>query len=289
MGKIRIGVSGWSYQDWRGHFYPETVTRVDELRYAAGIFDTIEVNGTFYSLSTPDAFRSWHSAAPSGFVFAVKGSRYITHSKKLNRVETPLANFFASGILDLGSKLGPVLWQLPASLHFDAERVNRFLGLLPKDTIEASNLAGRHDDKVKSISYGSNRKHRLRHVLEIRHESYLSDELVRIARDHGVALAFSHASTWPYLEELTAGFAYVRLHGPGEPYRSPYGDAIKVWARKLRAWHRGSEPEEPQRISDRVPPRRKERDVYVYLDNDAGGHAPKEAQALRFEVDRLLE
>ena len=281
MGQIRIGVSGWSYAEWRGDFYPESLPRGQELDHAARTFDTIEVNGTFYSLSKPSAFRRWRESAPAGFVYALKGSRYITHVKKLNGVETGLANFLASGVLELGSMLGPLLWQLPATLHFDAGRIDSFLGMLPKDTEEVRRLAHRHDDRVEEAAYGPDENHRVRHVLEVRHESYLCDELVSICRRHGVALAFSHTSTWPYLEEITAGFVYVRLHGPGEPYTSSYEGSIDHWAARVRSWHAGSEPDDAVRVTDRSPPARKERDVYVYFDNDVGGLAPREAQALR--------
>lgn len=282
MGRIRIGLSGWNYSGWRGDFYPDHLPHATELTYVGDRFDTVEVNGTFYGLSKPATFRRWYGSVPSDFVFSLKGSRFITHNKKLADVDSALANFFASGVLDLDDKLGPILWQLPGRLHFDAQRVDRFLQLLPRDTDGAADLARHHDDRVDDVSYGPDRTHRLRHVLEVRHPSFLCDEMVTIARRYGVALAFSHSSEWPYVEEVTAGFVYLRLHGPGRLYASSYGEErLEGWAERIREWHRAAEPADAVRIGDRRPPDRKERDVYVYFDNDEGGHAPREAQRLK--------
>lgn len=281
MGLIRVGVSGWSYDEWRGEFYPEDLSRDEELRHAASRFDTIEVNGTFYGLTDPGSVRSWYEATPYEFVFAVKGSRYITHTKRLSGVESALANFFASGILDLDQKLGPILWQLPPNMRFEADRVDYFLGSLPPDTDAAAEMAKDHDDRIQEVSYGPGENRRIRHVLEPRHETFLDPESAKIARAHGVALAFSHSSEWPYLEELTAGFAYVRLHGPGELYASAYGERrLQRLAEKMVEWRDGGLPSDSERISDTEPPERKSRDVYVYFDNTSAGHAPKEAEAL---------
>lgn len=286
MGRIRIGVSGWSYAGWRGEFYPDSLPHAEELAFVGSRFDTVEVNGTFYALAKPSSFRGWYDAVPADFTMAVKGSRYITHDKKLSGVEAALANFLASGVLDLDDKLGPVLWQLSEHLHFDADRVNHFLGLLPHDTDEAAALAREHDERIDDVSYGPGENHRMRHALEVRHPSWLCDEMVSIARRHGVALAFSHASAWPFTEEITAGFVYLRLHGPEEPYASPYGDEeLARWADRVRTWRAGDEPADSRRITDRRPPDREERDVYVYFDNDEGGHAPRDATRLLELVD----
>jgi len=281
MGRIRVGPSGWNYEGWRGDFYPGDLPKSRELSYVGDRFDTVEVNGTFYALSTPKSFRRWYGAVPAGFVFAVKGSRYITHNKKLKDVSGALANFFAQGVLELDDKLGPVLWQLSKSLHFDEDRVEGFLAQLPHDTDAAAALARRHDDRIEDVAYGPGANHRLRHVLEIRHPSYLCEEMISLARRHGVALAFSHSAEWPYLEEITAGFVYLRLHGPGRLYGSPYGEeALRRWAARAEHWRNAVEPDDAERITNRKPPERKERDVYVYFDNDQGGHAPREAARL---------
>lgn len=280
-GRIRIGLSGWSYEGWRGDFYPAGLPRKGELAHVTERFPTLEVNGTFYSLSTPRAMKSWYETAPEGFSYAVKGSRFITHNKKLGDIEEPMANFMASGILELREKLGPILWQLGRNPHFDAERMDRFFSMLPKDLDEVAAMA-RHAtlDRPRSVDrVGGN--HRVRHVIELRHQSYFVDEMVDIARRHGVALAFSDASEWPYTEEVTAGFVYLRLHGPGKLYSSGYSRSqLEGWAERIRLWSEGSEPSDAQTITDRTPPRRKTRDVYVYFDNDAGGHAPRDATRL---------
>ena len=282
MAKTRIGISGWSYAPWRhGAFYPEALPQSRELAYASRRFQTAEINGSFYGLLKPATYEGYAGTAPEGFVFAVKGSRFITHNKKLRDVETPLANVLASGVLRLEGALGPLLWQLPA-MEWDPERVERFLELLPGDTREASKRARRHDDHVKGrASMAVDRNRRMRHVLEIRHESLFRDEVVRACRRHGVALAVSHAGDWPLTEELTAGFVYVRLHGAPRTYASRYGDAaLDRWAERIRIWSRGDQPRDARRITERRPPRRRSRDVYVYFDNDAEVHAPHDARRL---------
>jgi uncharacterized protein YecE (DUF72 family) len=281
VAKIRIGVSGWNYDEWKGNFYPEGLPESDRLAHAASVFDTIEVNGTFYGLTDPGTCRAWREAVPDHVELAIKGSRYITHMKRMGEPETPLANFFASGILEIGPNLGPVLWQLPARHRFDVERLDRFLALLPKDTVEAAELARGHDRRVEDPAYGDGSRHRMRHVLEVRHQSFLNEEAVEIVRSHGVALCFSHSAEWPYIEEITAGFVYLRLHGPRLPYASEYSEGeLRVWARRIEAWRGGSEPGDAARITEHEPPDRRERDVYVYFDNTAHGYAPADATKL---------
>lgn len=287
MGKIRIGVSGWSYKEWRGGFYPDDLPNDEELEFSARVFDTIEINGTFYSLADPASCRRWRDAAPTGFQYAVKGSRYITHNKRLKDSRSALANFFASGVLDLDDRLGPILWQLPQNFKFSADRLEAFLQMLPRDTESAVNLARSHDDRVEDVSYGPKKRHRLRHALEIRHESFLQPETARMAQRHGVALCLSHSSEWPYIEEITAGFVYLRLHGPRKLYASQYSESdLSRWADRIQAWHAGEEPDDAERISDLRPPSRKERDVYVFFDNTAHGYAPEDARHL---MDRISE
>lgn len=287
MGIIRVGVSGWDHDAWSGDFYPEDLPRDQRLSFLAERFDTVEVNGSFYSLLTPKSYRAWYAATPAGFVVSVKGSRFITHNKRLNEVEGALANFLASGPLALDDKLGPILWQLPSRQPFDADRLREFAALLPADTASAAALARRHDDRVSEAHLETDGNHRLRHVLEARHPSFFCEEAVRILRDAGVALAVSHAGDWPLREEVTSGWMYLRLHGAPKTYESGYGkDELAAWCRRVDAWHRGEEPPEPERITGRRPPRRQERDVYVYFDNDAGGHAPGNAASLRRMLER---
>lgn len=281
MGKIRVGVSGWSYDEWKGIFYPEDLGDDEQLGFATRVFDSIEVNGTFYSLTDPATCRRWRDVAPEGFRYAIKGSRYITHIRRLQEPNQALANFFASGILELGSLMGPVLWQLPGNFSFDAGTIDRFLEALPRDTSAGVEMARDHDERVPEAAYGNGENHRIRHVLEFRHETFMTWQTARIAQRHGVALCFSHARDWPYIEEISAGFVYVRLHGPGELYASSYGpDALDRWAQRIRTWQSGDEPEGASRISSLDPPGRKERDVYVYFDNTAEGHAPEDARYL---------
>jgi uncharacterized protein YecE (DUF72 family) len=287
MGKIRIGISGWSYAEWKGEFYPDDLPNDEQLKFAAQVFDTIEINGTFYSLTDPESCRRWRDATRSGFKFAVKGSRYITHNKRLADTRSALANFFASGILELGDRLGPILWQLPGDLQFDADRLDSFLEELPRDTKSAAELARHHDGRVENISYGPAKRHRIRHAIEPRHDSFLNPDTARIARRHGVALCSSHSTEWPYVEEVTAGFVYLRLHGPVRLYASRYSDSdLNRWAQRIEAWNQGSQPDDAKRISDLEPPSRTSRDVYVYFDNTAHGHAPDDARRL---LDRVAE
>lgn len=282
----RIGLSGWSYKGWKGPFYPPDVSQKRQLAYASRQVTSLEINGSFYSLLTPEAYRRYYEETPEGFVFAVKGGQFITHSKKLKDVRAPLANFFASGVLRLEEKLGPVLWQFP-QLAFDHDRVAAFLDLLPYDTAAAARLARRHDERVAGRAHtrtGATR--RIRHAFEFRHPDMLTADIVRMLRAHGVALVFSHSGDWPYLEEVTAGFVYMRLHGAPRTYLSLYGDQLGHWADRIRLWASGTEPPDARRITDRPPPRRKTRDVYVYFDNDQQAHAPQDARALMQILDR---
>lgn len=282
MGEIRIGLSGWSYDDWDGEFYPLDLPERDRLRYVAERFDTVEVNGTFYSLTSPTVVRKWREQTPARFIFAVKGSRYITHTKRLHDAARAVANFMASGLLDLGAKLGPILWQLPPNLAFDHQTLDRFLGLLPHDTTGAVALAHEHDERVEEVSYGDGKNHRMRHVIEFRHPSFFQDDAVGLVKKHGLAMACSHSKEWQVAADVTAGFVYVRLHGPGEAYASGYDDAaLRRWADRANTWREGGDVEDLPTVSRLVPPRRDQRDVYFYFDNTAGGHAPYDALRLR--------
>jgi uncharacterized protein YecE (DUF72 family) len=270
-GTVRIGISGWTYAPWRSVFYPKGLRQKEELEYAAGKLSSIEINGSFYSLQRPESYLSWRERTPEGFVFAVKGGRFITHMKKLADVEAPLANFFASGPLALGEKLGPVLWQLPPTLGFDAQRLADFFDLLPRTTTQAAELGARHDERVDGRSFlevGSDRP--IRHALEIRHGSFLDPAFVALLREHDIALVVADtAGKWPLIREVTSDFAYVRLHGDTELYASGYSDkALDEWATLLRGWAEGGA------------------DVYAYFDNDMKVRAPFDAMAL---AERLAD
>ena len=282
---IRIGLSGWVYPGWRGVFYPKGLLHKDELAYAAARFDTIEINATFYSLKRPELFAQWRDGTPPDFVFALKGSRFITHMKQLRGVETPLANFFASGVLALNEKLGPFLWQLSPRLPFDEERLDRFLALLPHDTEAAASLARHHDPRVAGrVLTGTDRRAPLRHAIEIRHPSFLNPAFMRLLRRHGVALVFADAAGWPYAEDVTADFIYIRLHGSEKLYASGYDDtALDGWAARIARWASGDQADDATLV-EAGPRSPRPRDVYVYFDNDAELRAPFDAQTLR---DRL--
>jgi uncharacterized protein YecE (DUF72 family) len=287
---VHIGISGWTYGGWRGSFYPSGLRHSDELGYASRQVDTIEINGTHYSLQHPDSFARWHDETPEGFVFAVKGSRFITHLKQLNDIATPLANFFASGVLRLEEKLGPFLWQFSPRFKFDPARLDHFLGLLPRDTETAAALAERHDRRLSGRAWTcTGRRREVRHAIEIRHPSFLDPAFVALLRRHRIALVFADSVAWPYAEDLTAHFVYLRLHGSEELYASGYSDeALDHWAARIKLWAGGLEPNDARLIDpDMKPLHPHARDVYVYFDNDAKVRAPVDARALRAKLADL--
>ena len=283
MSRLRIGISGWTYARWRGVFYPEGLVHRRELEYASRRLSSIEINGSFYSLQTPASYRRWYEETPDDFVFAVKGGRFITHMKKLRDPESPLANFFASGVLRLAEKLGPILWQFPPNFRYDPDRFSHFLDLLPRDAEEAAALARRHDERLEGRSW-TDAEHQgaLRHAFEIRHPSFLDERFLSLLRSHGAALVYADtAGLWPYTEDVTADFVYLRLHGAETLYSSGYTDEeLDWWAARIRAWRAGEEPADARRVSAEPAPRAEGRDVYVYFDNDAKVHAPFDAMRL---------
>jgi uncharacterized protein YecE (DUF72 family) len=224
-GRVCIGISGWRYAGWRGDFYPARLRQDDELSYASRHFDTIEINGTHYSLQRPASFAHWHDETPDDFVFAVKASRFITHMKQLRDIEKPLANFFAQGVLRLGGKIGPFLWQFSPRFRFDAAKLDAFLGMLPRTTEAAAALARHHDHRLAGRAWTkAETRMKLRHAIEIRHPRFLDPDFVALLRRHHVALVFADAVDWPYAEDVTADFLYLRLHGSEELYASGYSD-----------------------------------------------------------------
>ncbi|AEO43106.1 MULTISPECIES: DUF72 domain-containing protein [Xanthomonas] len=280
---IRIGISGWRYARWRGTFYPAGLAQRRELEYAAGCFPSVEINGSFYSLQRPDSFQRWHDETPEDFVFSVKGPRFITHMKRLRDCEQALANFFASGILRLGAKLGPVLWQLPPTLRFDAELLDAFLGSLPRDSEAALARARKRDTALMQgrSALAIDRNRPIRHALEVRHDSFCDPACMRLLRRHNVAVVVADtAGKFPYLEDVSADFVYVRLHGDAQLYASGYSDtALDRWAARIAAWASGAEPDDAARVGARAR-KRAMRDVYCYFDNDMKVHAPFDARGL---------
>jgi uncharacterized protein YecE (DUF72 family) len=281
-GDIRIGVSGWRYPPWRGDFYPQGLAQKNELAFIGEAFPAVEINGTFYSLKRPENFEKWADEVPGDFVFAVKGSRFITHMKQLRDIEAPLGNFFAQGVLGLGKKLGPFLWQFSPRFRFDPERMEDFLALLPHDTDAASQLARKHDARVAGRArLKAPTPMKLRHAVEIRHQSFVDPAFVRLLRRHRIALVCADTVDWPRLMDVTSDFVYCRLHGSEELYASGYGDdELDIWAARVKAWARGSEPKDAERIIDKAGPRRAKRDVFVFFDNDRKVRAPYDARAL---------
>jgi uncharacterized protein YecE (DUF72 family) len=280
-GAAHVGTSGWVYPPWRGTFYPSGLPHRRELEYLSRQVSSIELNGSFYSLQRPSSYQNWAEQTPDDFVFAVKGSRFITHMKRLRDVETPLANFLASGLLALGPKLGPLLWQLPPNLPFDADQLSNFLDLLPRTTAAAAELAEQHDERLDDRDFTSTDADRpLRHALEVRHPSFRDPALIEVLREQNVALVVADtAGTWPYLEDVTADFVYARLHGDEELYVSGYTDeALDTWAERIRAWQAGDSPRTEHTIAG--PAAVQPREVFAYFDNDVKVHAPHDAISL---------
>ena len=265
---IRVGISGWTYPPWRGTFYPQGLPHKRELAYAAERLDSIEINGTFYALQRPTSFALWREQVPDDFVFSVKGGRFITHMKRLLDPEQSLANFFASGLLALGPKLGPILWQLPPDFSYDRSRLDAFLAALPRTHAEAAALGARHDDRLTEdrVHLTPELPDRIiQHALEVRHDSFKTPDLLGLLHDHQIAIVIADtAGKWPQIEELTTDFCYVRLHGADELYVSGYTEkGLDAWAEKIRRWTAAVG------------------DVYVYFDNDTKMRSPYDAMALQ--------
>jgi len=254
------------------------------MEYACSRFPSVEINGTFYSLQRKAYFEAWRDATADDFVFAVKGSRFITHMKQLNDPAQALANFFGQGLLVLGDKLGPVLWQFSQRFRYREDRLRPFLELLPHDHAAAARLARKHDHRTKDPATEPRTDGPIRHAIEIRNDSFLTPAFVDLLREHDVALVVSdNPGVYPVVEEPTADFMYLRLHGAERMYYGTYGDpALDDWAERIRAWSQGREPDNAERITDRDPPRARTRDVYVYFDNDEKTKAP-------FDARRLME
>lgn len=283
MGKIYIGISGWRYAPWRGVFYPDDLKQDEELAYASRALPSIELNGSFYALQRPDRYAAWYAATPRGFVFSHKGNRYVTHVRRLRDIEAPLANVFASGVFALREKLGPFLWQLPPNLHYEPDRVERFLSLLPHDTEAALELARRCEPRMRGRSLLEiDRKRKLRHAMEVRHASFADPSFIALLRKYRVALVVADtAGKWPLLEDVTADFLYLRLHGDKALYSSGYTEAaLDRWTQRIRSWSEGGQPADAQRAAPTAPRARGSRDVYCYFDNDVKVRAPFDARRL---------
>jgi len=261
---IRVGVGGWTYEPWRGTFYPAGLKHADELNYASRHLTTIEINGTFYRSQSPESFRKWREATPDGFVFSVKGHRAIVNSRKLAEVAEPLDWFFKSGVLELGEKLGPILWQLAPFKKFDPDDIGGFLKLLP----------GKAGERA------------LRHVVEVRHESFLVPAFVALLREHNVAVVYADSDDYPAIADVTADFVYARLQRSREENETGYTAAeLDQWAGRARIWESGGTPEDLARFEKKAAPKTK-RPAFVYIISGAKVRAPAAAIAL---IDRVKE
>lgn len=257
------------------------------MEFAAQSFKTVEINGTFYSLQRPKSFMEWVNETPEDFVFSVKGSRFITHMLKLREVEVPLANFFGSGVLRLGAKFGPMLWQFPPQMRFEPARFEEFFRLLPRSHREAAKLMRAHADRMREdAGFRVKRDLPLRHCVEIRHESFVVPEFVELLRKHDIGLVVADTVEWPLLMDVSSDFVYCRLHGSEQLYASGYDSpALDVWADRVITWARGGQP--LGRRADQMDAKVRPRDVYVYFDNDAKVRAPFDARELQDRVNRL--
>ena len=275
---VRTGVSGWNYAGWRGDFYPRGLPHRLELEHVSALMGAVELNGSFYSLQRPSSYRSWGARVPQDHLIAVKGSRFITHMKKLRGVDEALATFFSSGPLLLGERLGPILWQLPARTPFTPEVLADFFARLPRTAAQAARIARAETGRVEARfaekpwrrAAAGTADRRLRHALEVRHESFRSEEFFALCRAHDVSVVVSDgAGRWPVIDEVTSDHVYVRLHGGEELYTSGYGpEALDEWAARVRGW--SAHPDVEQ--------------VLVFFDNDVKVRAPYDAIAL---ADRL--
>ena len=261
-GRAHIGTSGWAYRRWRGDFYPKGLVQREELRHLASRLTSVEVNATFYSLQSADTFRRWAAALPDGYPVAVKGSRYITHMKRLRDSGSALANFWASGLLELAGHLGPVLWQLPPSMKYDGDRLGEFLESLPRTTAAAARLAEGHDERVAEPVTTASRDVPVRYAVEPRHASFDCESARDLLRQYDVAMVLCDGAGLPAVRADTTDFRYVRLHGRPVLYHSGYRRRLGAWAEELGQWLSAGQ------------------DVFAYFDNDAQGHAPHDAEGL---------
>lgn len=257
-GSIRIGVGGWTFEPWRGPFYPEGLAQKRELEYAARLLTSIEINGTYYGSQKPESFRKWHDETPDGFVFSLKASRYCTNRRVLAEGGQSIEKFLTSGILELKDKLGPINWQFMATKQFDPADFEAFLKLLPKS------LEGRT----------------LRHAVEVRHESFRNPDFIAMLRAYGVACIIAGDSDFPQIADVTAPFVYARIMGTEEAHSQGYADAaLDLWAERARLWATGRVP---PGLSHVVPPQAdgQARDVFLYVISGHKVRNPAAAQAL---------
>jgi uncharacterized protein YecE (DUF72 family) len=261
-GNIYVGIGGWTFAPWRGVFYPDKLTQAKELSYAASKLTSIEINGTYYGSQKPESFRKWAREVPDGFVFSLKGPRFATNRRVLAEAGDSVKRFYDSGVLELGDRLGPVLWQFAPTKKFDEADFGAFLELLPRE------LDGR----------------KLRHVVEVRHDSFCAPGFIALLRQFKTPVVFSEHATYPAISDVTGDFVYARLQKGKETVTTGYPPkALDAWAKRLQDWASGSEPADLPRVDD-AKPKKQARDVFAYVIHEAKVRAPAAAMAL---IERL--
>lgn len=281
-GKTYIGISGWTYPEWRGEFYPKGVTQKKELEYCSRQLNSVEINGTFYAIQKPASFKGWYSATPENFVFSVKANKYITHIRRLKDVETPMANFLASGILCLGEKLGPILWQFPPTLTLKDDRFEKFIELLPRDFKQAAKLAKKQTFEIDGGIPKGGENYPIRHAFEFRHPSFFqTSEFTDMLRKNNIAVVFGHSGqNNPYVEDVTSDFVYARMHGQDKRFAKGHTEEfLAAWAQRVELWTAGTQPQDAICMSPHLP-KREPRDAFIYFDTDYKSSAPFDAMNL---------
>lgn len=262
--KIHVGIGGWTYEPWRGTFYPQGLKHADELEYAASKLTAIEINGTYYRTQSRASFEKWRDAVPDGFVFTLKASRFCTNRRVLAEAGESITKFLSQGLTELGDKLGPILWQFMPTKQFDPDDFGAFLDLLPPD------------------QDGLN----LRHAVEVRHESFRDSRFIDLAREHKIAVVFADSPDYPAIADLTADFVYARLMDAQERIDTGYSsEALDQWAEVTKDWQAGKAPAGLAYASDATA-KHKPRDVFLFMINGAKVRAPAAAQALIERVGR---
>lgn len=257
-GKIHIGIGGWTFAPWRGVFYPEKLTQARELSYAASKLTSIEINGTYYGSQKPESFRKWASEVPDGFVFSVKGPRFATNRRVLAEAGDSIQRFYDSGVLELGDRLGPVLWQFAPTKKFDEADFGAFLELLP------SKLEGRS----------------LRHAVEVRHESFKTPAFITLLRKFSVPVVYADHATYPAIADITGDFIYTRLQTGKDDVKTAYPlKQLDQWADRFKLWVSGGEPDDLPRV-DKMPAKKQPRDVFAYVIHEGKIRAPAGAMEL---------
>jgi uncharacterized protein YecE (DUF72 family) len=289
QGQIRIGMSGWRYDEWRGTFYPEKLAQRRELEYASRQLNSVELNGTFYSLQRPKSYLQWTNETPDDFVFAVKGTQFITHVRRLENVAGPLANFLAQGLLRMGRKLGPILWQFPPAFKFNAQLLQDFFDLLPRTLKQAAVYARQRDEWMADRSWLEVEEDLpLRYAVEARNKSFAVPEYISLLRKNQIAVVVADTEKWPRMMDITANFVYCRLHGNEEQYPHGYdAEGIDSWAHRVLAWSRGEEVTDGTRVHPDPGPKQATRDVFVYFDDDVKVRAPHDAMSLSKRIAEL--